>query len=103
LGLEAQQSAVEQYVAAHNGLVVGTFPEVESGKRGDRPERRKALQRRRQTRATLLVAKLDRLSRNVAFLMTLRDAGVRLQALDIPEANTRRCPSWRRWRSTSAS
>jgi DNA invertase Pin-like site-specific DNA recombinase len=88
LGLEAQQAAVEQYLAAHNGHVVDTFKETESGKRADRPYLAQALLRCRQTKATLLVAKLERLSRNVAFLMTLRDAGVKFQALDIPEANT---------------
>jgi DNA invertase Pin-like site-specific DNA recombinase len=88
LGLEAQQAAVEQYLAAHNGNVVGTFKETESGKRADRPDLQRALLRCRQTKATLLVAKLDRLSRNVGFLMALRDSGVKFQALDIPEANT---------------
>jgi DNA invertase Pin-like site-specific DNA recombinase len=88
LGLEAQQAAVEQYVAAHNGHVVRTFPEVESGKLADRPQLKQALLRCRQTKAVLLVAKLDRLSRNIAFLMNLEESGIKFQALDIPEANT---------------
>lgn len=88
LGLEAQQAAVESYLATVNGRLVTTFKETESGKRSDRPELAKALLRCRQTGATLLVAKLDRLSRNVAFLMTLRDSGANFLALDLPEANT---------------
>jgi DNA invertase Pin-like site-specific DNA recombinase len=88
LGLEAQQAAVEQYLAAHNGRLVQTYKETESGKRSDRPELAKALLRCRQTGATLIVAKLDRLSRNVAFLMNVRDSGVKFLALDLPEANT---------------
>jgi DNA invertase Pin-like site-specific DNA recombinase len=67
---------------------LATFTEVESGKNNARPQLLAALLRCRQTRATLLVAKLDRLSRNAAFLMNLRDSGVKFQALDIPEANT---------------
>jgi DNA invertase Pin-like site-specific DNA recombinase len=88
LGLEAQRASVEQHLAATSGLLVDQFKEVESGKRADRPELAAAILRCRQSRATLLVAKLDRLSRNVAFLMTLRDSGVRFLAIDLPEANT---------------
>jgi DNA invertase Pin-like site-specific DNA recombinase len=65
-----------------------SFTEVESGKVDARPQLEAALLRCRQTRATLLVAKLDRLSRNVAFLFRMRDEGVKFQAIDIPEANT---------------
>jgi DNA invertase Pin-like site-specific DNA recombinase len=61
---------------------------VESGKTNDRPQLAKALKRCRLTGATLVVARLDRLSRNAAFLMTLRDSGVQFVAVDMPEANT---------------
>jgi DNA invertase Pin-like site-specific DNA recombinase len=88
LGLEAQKAAVESYLAQHGGAVLATFTEVESGKVLDRPQLTAALLRCRQTRATLLVAKLDRLSRNVGFLMMLRDSGVKFQALDLLDANT---------------
>lgn len=91
LGLEAQKSAVEAYLKAHCGVELASFTEIESGKNDARPQLQAALLRCRQTRATLLVAKLDRLSRNAAFLMNLQDAGVngvKFEALDIPQANT---------------
>lgn len=89
LGLEAQREAVRQFVAGRGGKIIAPeFVEVETGKRDDRPELDKALKRSRLTGATLVVAKLDRLSRNAAFLMTLRDSGVNFVAADLPEANT---------------
>jgi DNA invertase Pin-like site-specific DNA recombinase len=89
LGLEAQQTAVRQFVATRGGKIIAPeFVEIETGKRDDRPELLKALKRCRVTGATLVVAKLDRLSRNAAFLMTLRDSGVEFIAADLPEANT---------------
>lgn len=89
LGLEAQLEAVRQFVAGRGGKIIAPeFVEVETGKRDDRPELSKALKRCRLTGATLVVAKLDRLSRNAAFLMTLRDSGVDFVAADLPEANT---------------
>jgi DNA invertase Pin-like site-specific DNA recombinase len=88
LGLEAQRAAVDAYLSSHGGVAVATYTEVESGKVDARPQLEAALLRCRQTRATLLVAKLDRLSRNIAFLFRMRDEGVKFQALDLPEANT---------------
>lgn len=88
LGLEAQKSAVESYLVQQGGICLATFTEVESGKLNERPQLTAALQRCRQTRATLLVAKLDRLSRNAAFLLNLKASEVKFQALDLPEANT---------------
>jgi DNA invertase Pin-like site-specific DNA recombinase len=89
LGLEAQQHAVDQFIAARPGarLVAPPFTEVESGKLNDRPELLKALLRAKVTGSCLLVAKLDRLSRNAAFLITLRDSGVAFVCADQPEAN----------------
>lgn len=67
--------------------VLARFTEVESGGRNDRPELGKALTHTRLTGATLVVAKLDRLSRNAAFLLTLQASGVRFVACDFPQAN----------------
>jgi DNA invertase Pin-like site-specific DNA recombinase len=87
LGLEAQQAAVADYLAANNGIELASFREVESGKVNDRPQLAAALKRCQLTRSTLLVAKLDRLSRNAAFLLNLKEAGVRFVAADLPEVN----------------
>lgn len=89
LGIEAQRDAVRNFVIGCGGeLSSPEYVEVETGKRNDRPELQKALKRCRLLGATLVVAKLDRLSRNAAFLMTLRDSGVEFVAADLPEANT---------------
>lgn len=88
LGLEAQQATVQQYLTAHGGVELASYVEVESGKVDTRPQLEAALLHCRQTRSTLLIAKLDRLSRNVAFLFRLRDEGVKFQAIDIPDCNS---------------
>jgi DNA invertase Pin-like site-specific DNA recombinase len=88
LGLEAQQATVSQYLAAHGGVELAAYVEVESGKIDARPQLEAALLHCRQTRAVLLISKLDRLSRNVAFLFRLRDEGVKFQAIDIPDCNS---------------
>ncbi len=88
LGLDAQRRAVEDYVRAAGGRLLASFEEIESGKRNDRPALADALARCRVTGATLLIAKLDRLSRNVAFLANLMEDGVDFVACDIPKANT---------------
>ena len=87
LGLEAQRKAIDDFLASRRAEVIARFTEVESGKLADRPELAKALHLAKVTGATLLIAKLDRLSRNAAFLLTLRDSGVRFVAADMPEAN----------------
>src|SRR6056297_2790124 len=87
LGLEAQRKAIDDYANSKGGAILARFTEVESGRKNDRPELEKALQLARITGATLVIAKLDRLSRNAAFLLTLRDAGVSFVACDMPEAN----------------
>ena len=69
LGLEAQRDAVATHVASANGKMLREYIEVESGKRADRPKLAEALKLAKMTGATLVVAKLDRLSRNVAFLV----------------------------------
>ena len=88
LGLEAQRVAVEELCRVRSWqLIAPPYQEIESGKRNDRPELLKAIERCRQTGATLVIAKLDRLSRNAAFLLTLRDSGTKFVAADMPDAN----------------
>ncbi|WP_425102429.1 recombinase family protein [Tropicibacter sp. S64] len=87
LGLEAQRAAIDAFAGARSAEVLARFTEVESGGRNDRPELDKALSLARLTGATLVIAKLDRLSRNAAFLLTLQASGVRFLACDMPEAN----------------
>ena len=86
-GLEAQRSAVLGYLKGISGRLLAEFTEVESGKVNDRPELQAALTKAKLTGARLIIAKMDRLSRNAAFLLTLRDSGVRFVAADNPEAN----------------
>jgi DNA invertase Pin-like site-specific DNA recombinase len=86
LGLEAQRAAVATHVATA-GTLLAEYVEIESGKRSDRPEMLAALARCKLTGATLLVAKLDRLSRDAAFLLRLRDSGVEFVCADMPHAN----------------
>lgn len=87
LGLEAQQAAIEAYAGRTGACIVESFTEIESGKRNERPELLKALHHAKVTGAVLVIAKLDRLSRNAAFLLTLQDSGVRFVATDMPDAN----------------
>jgi DNA invertase Pin-like site-specific DNA recombinase len=87
LGLDAQRAAVEAVAIQRGMALLAEFTEVESGKRNDRPQLGKALQHARLTGSTLVIAKLDRLSRNAAFLLTLRESGVRFMAADFPDAN----------------
>lgn len=87
LGLEAQEAAINAFLRDGDRLLTPTYVEVESGKNSQRPELAKALNRCKLTGATLLVAKLDRLSRNLAFIAQLQEAGTKFVAADMPEAN----------------
>lgn len=87
LGLEAQRQAVLALCEARGWDVIAERTEVESGKTADRPQLRAALHQAKVTGATLVVAKLDRLSRSVAFLSALQDSGARFIAADMSEAN----------------
>jgi DNA invertase Pin-like site-specific DNA recombinase len=87
LGLEAQRKAIADYLNGGSWQLVGEHVEVESGKRDDRPELAKALATCRVHGATLIIAKLDRLARNVAFISNLMQAGVEFVAVDFPQAN----------------
>jgi DNA invertase Pin-like site-specific DNA recombinase len=87
LGLEAQREAVAAYLNGGRWTLVEEVIEVESGKRSDRPELARALKLCRVHGAKLLVAKLDRLARNVAFISALMESGVDFEAVDLPQAN----------------
>lgn len=87
LGLEAQQAAVGAFLEGKGWPPVDEFTEVESGKKKERPQLMKALHACRVHKAKLVIAKLDRLARNAAFLLNLRDAGVDFIACDMPDAN----------------
>ena len=87
LGLEGQRAAVEAHCARVGASIVREFVEVESGRNDDRPKLAEALAFARRGKATLLVAKLDRLSRSVRFIATVLDSGADFAACDVPEAN----------------
>lgn len=87
LGLEAQRAAVAAYAAAGNHVLVAEHVEVESGAKTARPELAGALAACQLHRATLVIAKLDRLARNVAFIANLMDGGADFVACDMPHAN----------------
>lgn len=87
LGLEAQQTAVAQFVTQRGGKVLREFVEVESGRKSDRPQLAAAIAAAKAEGAVLLIAKLDRLARNVAFVAALLESGAEVQAADMPEAN----------------
>ena len=86
LGLEAQQQAVRSFLQGR-GELVASFVKIESGKRNDRPEIAAALDACRKQKAVLIIAKLDRLARNVHFISGLMESGVEFVAVDMPEAN----------------
>lgn len=85
LGLDAQRKAVAEFV--RSGELVAEFQEVESGKKDKRPMLMQAIATAKQAGATLVIAKLDRLSRKASFIFALRDSGVNFIACDMPEAN----------------
>lgn len=86
LGLEAQRQAVKDYVSG-KGAISAEFVEIESGKKNDRPQLVRALAEAKRTGSVLLIAKLDRLARNVAFIANLLESGVEIAAADMPQAN----------------
>ena len=87
LGLEAQLEAVARHVAGTGGVIAAEFVEVESGRKKDRPQLAAALAACRAGRATLVIAKLNRLARNVAFVSNLMESGVEFVAADMPAVN----------------
>jgi DNA invertase Pin-like site-specific DNA recombinase len=87
LGLEGQTAAVEGYVKGQGATIIKAYREIETGKRADRPELLKAIAHTKRSMATLVIAKLDRLARNVAFTANLMESGVDFVACDNPHAN----------------
>lgn len=87
LGLEAQRAAVQGFAATGGHTIVAELLEIESGGKADRPQLAAALATCRLHRATLVIAKLDRLARNVAFIANLMNGGVEFVACDMPHAN----------------
>lgn len=87
LGLEGQAIAIGRHAATTQYDVIATYTEVESGKNSDRPELAKAMSHAKRSKATLVIARLDRLSRNLHFLSGLMESGVDFVACDMPSAN----------------
>jgi DNA invertase Pin-like site-specific DNA recombinase len=87
LGLEAQRAAVAAHLTGGDWTLLREIVEIESGKRNDRPALAEALRLCRQQKATLVIAKLDRLARNVHFISGLMESGVEFLAVDMPSAN----------------
>src|SRR5262249_51649785 len=86
-GLDAQRKAIADYLNGGSWELLGEYVEVESGKRNDRPQLEAALAACRRHKAKLVIAKLDRLSRNLAFIATLMERKVDFVCCDMPEAN----------------
>jgi DNA invertase Pin-like site-specific DNA recombinase len=87
LGLEAQRQTVADHVARSGGALMAEFTEIESGARKKRPQLHAALVECQRRKATLIIAKLDRLGRNVAFIAALMESGVEFIAADNPQAS----------------
>ena len=88
LGLSAQRTAVTAYAKAQDGIIIEEYTEVETGtNKRERIEIHNAIDRAKQEGAVLIIAKLDRLARNVSFVSSLMDAGVEFIAADMPTAN----------------
>lgn len=87
LGLDAQRAATAQFLGSTGGALLEEYTEIESGKLKNRPELGAAIAACRKIGATLLIAKLDRLARNVAFIANLLESGVRFIAVDMPNAD----------------
>ncbi|WP_096701434.1 recombinase family protein [Magnetospirillum sp. 15-1] len=87
LGLEAQRQAVMDYLNGGEWELLAEYTEIESGKKNDRPQLARALKAAKKVGAVLIIAKLDRLARNVAFIANLMEAGVDFVACDMPTAS----------------
>jgi DNA invertase Pin-like site-specific DNA recombinase len=88
LGLYAQRSSVQKYVSSQDGIILNDYTEIETGtNKRERIEIQKAIQMAKSEKAVLVIAKLDRLSRNVNFVSSLMDSGIEFIAVDMPTAN----------------
>lgn len=87
LGLEAQAEAVSRFTIHEGYEVISEFTEIESGRKNKRPQLLAALEQCKKQRAVLIIAKLDRLGRNVAFISNLMESRVEFKAVDNPHAN----------------
>ena len=87
LGLDAQQSCVADFARYGQHEIIAAYREIETGKRADRPELAKAIAHAKRARATLVIAKLDRLARNVHFLSGLMESRIEFVCCDNPHAN----------------
>lgn len=87
LGLQSQKSMVNAFLKKED-VLINEYEEIESGKNNNRPELLKAIEQCKKDKAILLIAKLDRLSRNASFIFTLRDSNIEFVCTDIPEANS---------------
>lgn len=87
LGLEAQRKAVADHVAGRGCATAAEYVEIESGRKNERPQLAQALTHAKRIGAVLLIAKLDRLARNVAFIANLLESGVEIAAADMPQAD----------------
>jgi DNA invertase Pin-like site-specific DNA recombinase len=88
LGLDAQKAEVNRFINTKSGQLIAEYTEIESGKKNDRPKLEEAIEHTNREKATLIIAKLDRLARKAYFILFLRDSKVPFIACDIPEANT---------------
>lgn len=87
LGLDAQRDTVQKFIKRNGDQIIAEFTEVELGKNDERTELSKAIEMANENDATLVIAKLDRLSRNVSFISKLMDEKVKFVCCDMPEAN----------------
>ncbi|MDH6334350.1 DNA invertase Pin-like site-specific DNA recombinase [Parabacteroides sp. PF5-5] len=88
LGIDAQKNTVKDYTKRIDGIIIDSYEEQESGKHNERIELHKALESCKRNKATIIIAKLDRLSRNVEFLFNVRNSGIDICCVDMPQLNT---------------
>ena len=88
LGIDAQRTICNDFINSHGGEIVAEYVEHESGKNDNRIELNKALDLCKKQGLTLMIAKLDRLSRNISFIFQLRDSGINIVVPTLPELNT---------------